>query len=568
MKKLNNKKKTILNYINRHTTLIAYIAVLSIGVLFSLWLLKRKIIAGHDLEFHLSRIKGLKDSILNGDYMALIHVGLNGYGYANGMFYGNLLLYIPAIASIIKFNLINSYKLYTFLCTLGSALTMFWCMKGITKSNKAGLLGSFLYSACAYKACDFIIRAAGGEMGAFVFLPLIILGFYYIVYDDYNKWWIFSIGFFGIIQCHLISSAIIFCFIIIMLIFNLEKFLKDKKRFLYLCISGIIGVLITAAFIFPMLEGLYRNDLTVNANNNFAAWYRTIPIEYLFLGFPHYNTSEYLGRFVPPGVGVLLLVLTAFRFKIKTKNNNIISFCDLCIIMGVISLICCTSIFPWQEITFLNKIQFPWRFYLFASLFFTITSTITSYYYLKNKKTKDIVKFIIPVILIGIIPTAITIYHYEKTNTEDYYNWDGFEIGPGEEYLPKGTNLDKLYKRGKIVTSNNDNINFSFKKTGNSVILSYKTSDYKSDKKTYLELPLLYYYGYAALDKDGNKLKITKGNNNIIRVYPNKVKGKIHVYYKGTIIQKISLWISIITWIIFIPYLCKKNYKSKNKKSS
>ncbi|MBR3211013.1 MAG: hypothetical protein IKF71_03635 [Bacilli bacterium] len=553
-KKFKKIKKRIISYKKKHPQLCVYGCVFLIGILFSIWLVKHDMIIGDDLVFHISRIGGIKNSILNGDWKALIHNGLYGYGYATGLFYGNLLFYIPAIASILKLDLSNAYKLYVLLCSVGSALTMFWCIKGITKSNKAGLLGCFLYSGCSYKACDFIIRAAGGEMGAFVFLPLVILGFYYLVYDDYKKWWILSIGFFGIIQCHIISSVLLFCMIVIMLLINWERFWKEKERFLYLCISGIAGLLLTASFIFPMLEGLAKNSLRVDTYNKYNSIKWAIPFEKLFLGFPNYKTDAYNRIFYPPGIGILLIFLTSLRLKIKPKKEDKrIKLNDLCIIMGFGSLMCSTTLFPWEELEFLNKVQFPWRFYLFASVFLVVSSTIATHYYLEKKKLSEVLKFIIPVLLIATLPTILILYYY-RNDTYDYYGWKEYFIAAGE-YLPQATNVGSLKERGSIITSNKDNIKFHFKKNGNDIVLTYNHNDYKDENKTYLELPLLYYYGYAAIDQDGKPLKIEPGSNNIIRVYPDKEKGKIHVYYKGTPTQKISLWISILSWMILIGYL-------------
>ena len=68
------------------------------AIVISLPLLYPGIVQGHDLRFHLSRIMGLSENILNGDFLAYVHGNyLNNYGYANGLFYCNLFLYFPAL---------------------------------------------------------------------------------------------------------------------------------------------------------------------------------------------------------------------------------------------------------------------------------------------------------------------------------------------------------------------------------------------------------------------------------------------------------------------------------------
>ena len=53
-----------------------------------------------------------------------------------------------------------------------------------------------------------------------------------------------------------------------------------------------------------------------------------------------------------------------------------------------------------------------------------------------------------------------------------------------------------------------------------------------------------------------NLFKSIKGSQDL-----KDEKGTVEVYYKGTIIQKLSLWISIITGFIFIGYLYKDRKK-------
>lgn len=556
--------KVINGIYNKHKKLFVFLIVLAIGLFFSFWLIKPGIINGHDMTFHMSRIKGIRDSIRMGDFRALVHNGFYGYGYANGIFYGNLSLYIPALISLLGVNFINSYKIYVLLSTIASAFTMYICMKSITKSNKAGIIASFLYSAASYKMTDFIIRAAVGEIGAFVFVPLVVLGIYEIIYGDNKKWWIFTIGFVGLVQCHLISTILVAVAMVILIVFNYDRFIKEKSRFLQLILSAIVGLLIGAHFILPLLEGLMRNTMIVNLNS-FPIWNYTVPFEKLFLGFPYYAWDK--SPFLPGGIGLVYIIITIFRFKINTKKDErLIKFCDFSLIIAIIFLLCATDLFPWKELTKLQSVQFPWRLYLISTLFFTISSSIIAYYYLKGKTAKDLFKFILPIIILGMIPYfTIERYHRSHSNGGIMYNWDDYTVAGGE-YLPQGTDIEKIKERGEIVTSNND-IKIKFNKTGLKVDVSYSDNSYEN---TYIEVPLLYYYGYHAIDNNGNEYEIGKGDNNVVRVYLTKEKGNVKVYYKGTKIQKLSGIISMLSTIILVIYIFRskifKRFKNEKRK--
>ncbi len=176
------------------------------------------------------------------------------------------------------------------------------------------------------------------------------------------------------------------------------------------------------------------------------------------------------------------------------------------------------------------------------------------YYYLKDKNTKYTISFVIPIIIIALLPSLAIENHYRHISTDNsLYKWNGYFIA-NHEYLPEGTDLNGLKDRGEIVTSNNKDIILKMKKKGNVVKVEYKNNN---QGDTYIEVPLLYYYGYSAISEDKKECKISKGNNNVIRVKLTKNEGKVKVYYKGTIIQKSSLLISIITWIVFILYYIK-----------
>ena len=72
-----------------------------------IFILKKGIVPGHDLEYHLSRINGLAKCLKNWDLKGLIHPGFYDYGYANGLFYSNLFLYFPAIINLLGLDVIS-----------------------------------------------------------------------------------------------------------------------------------------------------------------------------------------------------------------------------------------------------------------------------------------------------------------------------------------------------------------------------------------------------------------------------------------------------------------------------
>lgn len=529
---------------------ILLIILISISILFTVLLFHKGLLRGHDIEFHLSRIKGLRDSMKNGDFLALVHDGLHGYGYANGLFYGNLFIYIPAILSLFGLSLSKSYFIFIMLCNIITPIIAFFSMKKVCKSDKIAFITSLLYSFSSYRICDVFVRAAIGEVLAFMVFPIILLGLYYIIKEDYKKWWVFSLGYILLIQAHIISAILLTIILFIIILFNIDKFIKEKVRIKYLLFSCILIISLGAFFIFPLLEQYKFSELVVNnLNNDVDLSIGSIKFEKIFLGISYFTE----GQFHPPGIGLIFVISCLLRFKIKTDNKELLKLSDICMITGIIILLIITPLFPWKELsTYLKFMQFPWRLYIFSTLFLSISSGIILYTRFSHKKT---IIFVISYVCISL---AITSY-FNYRSIHNYWGLDGMEYISGYndyyvangEYLPYNTDVNKLIERGEVVTSNNDELKIDFTKKGKIIKIKYSNNKMKN---TYIEVPLLYYIGYGT-NKD---YEISKGDNNIVRINLNKENDEFVIYYKGTIIQKISYIISLMTLIIFIIFLRKR----------
>ena len=76
------------------------------------------------------------------------------------------------------------------------------------------------------------------------------------------------------------------------------------------------------------------------------------------------------------------------------------------------------------------------------------------------------------------------------------------------------------------------------------------------------DIPLLYYKGYVAYIDDGEKREyqeVCKNENNLVCVNVSKENSRVVVKYEGTLIQKVSVWITFVTFIYIIMYFVKKS---------
>lgn len=506
---------------------------------------------GHDILFHLSRIVGIKDSFSNDLFPSIYSNYLNGYGYGNPLFYPDIFLYVPAFINYLGLSINTSYKIFIILVNFFSIISMYITVKGISKSKYAGIISSIIYAFASYRLIDVFSRAALGEALAFIFIPLIIYGIYNIIYGDYKKFYILVIGMSGLILSHILSTYIICILLSIFCLINIKKFIKEKQRIKYLVISALITLLITAFFIFPMLEQMISGKFLFNNTNKISEiTKRSVPIYALFL-----EIILPLKYWIPSGIGIIFIYLT--YLKIKSRNIKD-SFITQCFIIGVLCLFLASNIFPWKlfEKAF-SLIQFPWRLYVITTVLLTVGGGILiSKIYTKNKDRIKQLMIVFSLSLISLISITVTTLLSGNTNLDNYY------ISMGE-YLPSNVNLDYIKERGNVVTSNNQ-ITFTHKKVDNKIIIDF-VNNYDN---TILELPLLYYKGYGAKIND-EYLDVFKTNNGLVGVKLNNIKeGTLEVSYIKTPTIYISRGISLLSVTIFGLYLYMKGRKKDEKQKN
>lgn len=568
LNKINNKLYAFNNYFlnaYNHKYIFAFACIYA-----TFLLLIPGIPRGHDLTFHLSRIEAIKEGLILGDFPIRIYpLYLNDYGYANGIFYPDLFLYIPAIFCILGLNVIVSYKLFILICTICTAISMYWCVKEIFKSKNAAIISMFLYTLSSYRIADVYIRAALGEVLAFIFLPIVILGVYKIVYSDYRKWYILTIGFTGLLLSHIISSELAFIYIAIIIVVNIKRLVKEKKRIIYLAIATAATILLSAFFLFPMLEQMISGKFIFNTQiSSNEVWNTTLPILKIIFEIPY----PVLFMSGISGIGIVFFIILFLRVKVKIKDND--KFINLCIIMGILSLVCVTKAFPWKfilkYIEALSVIQFSWRLYLFATLFLSIVAGKIVLLYNSTKKYNKVIISLI--LVLSIFSCSINMFSqyifYGYSKYKGFYELDlsKYSIGLGE-YLPEGVNKKTIETRGEIIESNSKDIEYTFFREGTTLNIKFNNNIYDG---CYLEVPLLYYLGYEAeYIKDSNKtvLPITRGKNGVVKIdLLNYQEGNIIIKYKGTKVQNISGFISIISLILFILIVIRDYKISRRRK--
>ena len=512
---------------------IIYIFLMSLLMMIPLFY-KHSIICGHDTMFHLDRIAGVLENIKIGKIIPVYFKYLDGLGYANGLFYPDIFLYIPALLTLITNNIILSYKIFLYIINLFSLITMYITIKKITNKKNISLYGTFFYSISFYRFSCIHERGALGETLSFIFIPFVILGLYQIFFDDEKKGYYLLIGLVGLMLSHIISLYITILVIILFVIINI-KILKNIKKLKSLIVNILFSMIITSFFWLPLLEQLITGDF--NLTSLISIYNNIVPLFMMFVEFSNMLLDEWF----PAGIG-LIYYYAIIKFFINKPNDK---FLSTLYIIGMIMIM--FTFFPliWKLDIFykiFSIIQFPWRFYTPTTVVLIIALSITvSKQQKKDKVLNILTRYTVIIFLFNCFTSYFNIYCGSDRINQN--------VIMGGEYLPKEVALNRTtytYKNAGIKYHHEDN----------KLIVEFLNTKNK-------ELPLIYYKGYKATD--GKKdYEVYRTKNGYVGVNIEENTKKIEVYYEGTILYKKSRIISVIGLVMIIICEMIKNLKHKN----
>ncbi len=525
---------------------------------------------GDDLYYHIRSIEGISASLAEGYIPPRILLDwIENYGYGSGFYYPNFFLQFPAVLLLLGFSVISSYKIFVFLCTFLSLCSIYSCTKKISGKLSSSRISAVLYAFAVYRLVDVFYRAALGEVQAFVFMPIIILGLYEIYEGHPEKWQHFALGFTGLLLSHMISLAICGVFALVFVLIRFKKTFCDRQVFMALLKSVLLTLALGAFFILPMLEQTATVKLKINEIitsgvtnaeiDSFDGKSKLESFDRLFLLFDSWVFSQ--NRNVYPGL--ILLIIPVLRLIFIQKRTQATVIADTLALFGAAALIMCTNVFPWRYfLWFLSRIQFAWRFMEVATVCLCVSCAI----YVNSISTSN--RFVILVVL-GAAACGFPIIVETITNRmlsfDEYLYQAEFNSLSGAEYLPSIFNREVAETNKDTVFSNAADFEITqHKRKGLTFAFSYEVKD--GGENVYFSVPLIMYTGYraelTAADGTVTELRPEADDIGLVRVHTGGVdSGTIYVHYEKTAIQIVSEIISLTT-VAFI--IIARLYKKRN----
>ena len=555
--------------------LVDYSIILGVALLATSPMMQTYLYNGDDLCYHLARLEGLKDGILDGQIpVNILPDGLKNHGYLNAM-YPYLFLYIGAFLRICRVSLALSYKVLIFLANLGAAVSAYVAVKSIVQSRRSVILAVVLYTLMPYRFTNIFSRGDLGEILALVFWPFVIAGLFHVILGDRRKWYFLVIGFSGALQSHILSAAFVAVICVITALVYVGRIIRDK-RYLEIGKAAGLSMLLNMWYLVPFMTYYYMEDICKDSLRWSSYFEQSINLSNLTQSLSLYNKQYFslgLALLGCLGIGVIYLLC-----EHRSQKADLDGYLLYLLVMGCILAFMTTGYFP-NRILLANSlleniatmIQFPWRFLGPACACMMFVGVIG----LSRSNILKPFRNIIFALLIGL--NLLVIVSVPTDNNHMPYDNPEAVASKGHEsklaaniglFYPHEWRLDGASDErltSSVISSDMNNITvYDYQKKGTKAVISYSaTSD-----RGYIELPMLSYLGYRAYDENGQKVEIRRGDAARIRlaVTGDGIEHHIYVRYGPVPAFVIANVISALTIAGCIWY--RYRYRRKKNASS
>lgn len=514
----------------------------------------------HDGLDHVVRIANFYQSLTDGELVPRWAGNLNwGYGHPILMFLYPLPSYSASFFHLLGFSLVDSFKLVLAVSYVLSGIFMYLWLKEFLEKNSA-ILGSVLYLFAPYRFIDLYVRGALGEHVAFVFLPLILLA---LIKLNRNK----TTNHVRNLYIHVIFVAISFAFLMLshnaisllfmpfILFYVLYLFYEHRSR-LKLFVSGfslILGFLFSAFFWFPaFVEGKYtlRDIVTSGVYQD-----RFVDITQLLYGpWDYGGTGVFTVQIGITHIFLVLLGIFLFLRLFKRDPKQRILFMGTLVFLIISIFLMLEQARPiYENITTLQKLQFPWRF---LTIVVFGTSLIGAFIISKLKfMNKNLITYILIIVTIVLTVNYWHAKEYRKIDNNFFEKIYAGTTDTGEsspiwsirfmEKTPKDT-IEIIEGKGQIVKLPRLSTNHEY-------VIDAK-------EKIRIRENTLYFPGWKIYDNNQLVTAVEfqdPKNRGLMTFYMGPGIHNVIVKFEDTKVRKISNYVTLLSifGVFFIPLI-------------
>lgn len=534
--------------------ILLFISVLTIFPYF----LKDFVYLQDDLLFHKTRLESYYEAVKHLNFFPKVFSNMgNNYGYGADLFYPSIFLLPFAGLRWLGFNFIHAFFLYQLILSLTTAVVAFKSIQKMTQSSNQGLLFASIYTLSTYRLIDQSARGALGETLAFIFLPIILQAVYAIFYANKKAWLSLAVGMSGLLASHLITAFYTGLFLVLFALINYKKITLERVKILLK--ATVAFLLLSAWYILPYLE---QTSKIVFNFTKVQLWGTGLNFTLKdLLGNSLANNSGTFEQ-LKPNFGLFLLAILVYAVvnykKLSTSTQKVT-------LMMLAFIILSTNLFFWSAFkeTFLAVIQFEWRLLIFVTLIGSLLATkvLTELNPTSRKKVFAIVLCSLTFLTISFNQANFDNSKAKNSlmiTNKNVKNFTESDLGHGKEYLVKVNQSVVDYRTLIPVVRVNGN---PYQSGGQSPTNRYNYSEYivTANAPAIVQLPKFYYLGYQVLLDEAPTENYEK--DGLLTVNMSSGQHIISVKYVGTPIQKVSLGISLISFLLFSGFYFRRKAK-------
>jgi hypothetical protein len=522
--------------------------------------------ASFDANFHITNIAQFSSALRQGEFPVIWMNNFANYGLPMGFVAHQLTNYLGGLITILTNDPTLTYNLLVFIGILFSS-AFFYSFLRLYFSSLASLLGTFIFTFTPYRIFNIYVRGAMPEVFSALFLPLILISLYLLIVKK-KQYALFLLTLFimGLTLAHpmmlVIYSFIFIPYLIYLLIISSYSASFKLKIFIVSSLSMLIGIFICSYFFIPLnLEikyfyyGLEKNHLN-------AGSYLSLT-NYFSYSWPYFTNAEIFPRghivlfgFLESVILLIGFIYTLFVkvFKKTVGNINFLYFVLFCSLL-IIFITTKFSSLLFQNLFFLNSVQFQWRF--LSSLIF-LPPIIVAFLY--DKFPKKILFALVTLIACALAFPQLYGKNYNLYSTSSYFYskenahsvlMNTIWTGKSEDYPDKKNQADVIQGEGEIVAS----------------VIKNSSRKYEINAKTPLTLvdKTFYFPGWNVY-VDGVKTNIEFQNPNYRGVITYNVpmgKHLVYLTFEDTKVRLLGKIMSIVflSGFIIIFFLRRNLYR-------
>ncbi len=531
---------------------------------------------GQDLVFHLLRIENLAEGLHQGVFpVRMQSLWVEGYGYPVSVFYGDLLLYFPAVLRLAGFTILEAYKIYVVAINLGTILISYYVFGKIFKNRGVVWITTMGYVLSTYRLVNVYIRQAVGEYSAVMFLPLIALALYGIYTGDekdqktYKQNALYlAIGMTGLINTHMLTTEMTVIVMVCICVLFFKKTFRKNTILVYIR-AVVMAVALNLFYLVPFLD--YFLHVPVKVSGSMGGM-KLIQIEgaaiaqyFAFFQDP-FGYAYSFGQNIlalTPGILLMAALVWGIYWIVTKKADKKIAWCTF---LSLVALFAASNLFPWNWIArhipgggMLASVQFPWRYLVIANVILTLLlGFLCEKLFAENPRWQKQVLGV--VVVTELIMSSFFVSSYiDGATFREFYDTaelDTNYIG-NEEYIRVGTEVSELTHQ--LEGSGTKELEL-LDHQGSSLDLYCKTAS----EPAKITIPLFHYKGYQVTDDEGTQYEISDGEQNEICVQvPAEFDGQLHVRFVTPVIWRAADLISLASAVVLLLVAVRKRKMRK-----